>query len=314
MTRCIQKFAVLFVALFAATGRAGEVRVTQAHMGLAVTLTIHAPTAADEAAAKVAARRAFERVAELDAILSDWNPRSELNDLCRRAGDGPQKISAELHVVLTEAKKLAEASGGLYDPTAAPLVRLWREARRTGELPSDEAIEAARSLVGWSDLILGDGTAELRRPGMQLDLGGIAKGYVGDEAIRVLRDLGFPRAAYEAGGDVVVGDAPPGAEGWRVEPEGLEPILVKSEAVAISGDSVQFAIIDGVRYGHVVDPRTGRPTEARRSCLVRSPRGIDADALATLGTIMGAEAFAQLIEARGSGTTASVAFGNVPEP
>ncbi len=261
-------------------------------MGMAVTLTIHAD---DEEAARVAARRAFERVAQLDAILSDWNPRSELNALCRAAGKGPQPISDDLHAVLSAAKRLAECSGGLYDPTAAPLVQLWRDTRRTGTLPTKHALAAARALVGHDDLVLDDGTAELRRAGMRLDLGGIAKGYVGDEAMRVLRRTGFTRAAYEAGGDVVVGAAPPGEAGWAIEAEGFEPILAENTAIAVSGDAVQFAVIDGRRYGHIIDPRTGEPTETRRVCLVRSPRGIDADALATLGTLMESTAFAALL-------------------
>ena len=277
--------------------RAEEVRVTQSHMGMAVTLRIDIDDAADRPAAQQAAKAAFVRVGELNAILSDWEPDSELNRLCRRAGEGPVQISDELHTVLKAAKRLAKQSDGLLDPTAAPVIRLWREARRGGKLPDPTALAEARACVGFNKLRLTPGHAELLRPRMQLDLGSIAKGYVGDEAIRVLKIHGFSRAIFEAGGDVVAGDAPAGEEGWLVEPDGFKPLRVANEAVAISGDSVQFTIIDGRRYGHVIDPRTGEPTQSRRVCLVRAPCGIVADPLATLGTIMPWNDFKELVNA-----------------
>ena len=283
--------------------RAEEVRVTQSHMGMAVTLRIDVEDEFARPAAQQAAKAAFERIGELNAILSDWEPDSELNRLCRRAGDGPVAISEELHTVLTASLRLAEQSDGLLDPTAAPVIRLWRTARRESRLPDPSDLADARRLVGYKHLKLTPGHAELTTAGMQLDLGSIAKGDIGDEAIRVLKAEGFGHAIFEAGGAVVAGNPPAGEAGWLVEPEGFQALRVANEAVAISGDSVQFTIIDGRRYGHIVDPRTGEPTESRRACLVRAPRGIEADPLATLGTLMPWDDFQKLVATAHPGVT-----------
>ncbi len=270
--------------------------VTQSHMGMAVTLTVWAD---DAEAARKACRVAFARVSELNGILSDYEPESELSRLCRAAGEGPQEVSDELFTVLAAAKELSEQSGGLYDPTAAPVIRLWREARQTKRLPDPALIENALKLVGADKLLLDPDakTVELTQIGMQLDLGAIAKGYVGDEAIRVLREQGFPIAAFEAGGDMVVGDSPPGEKGWTIEPQGFEKVTLTNAAIAISGNSEQFVEIDGKRYGHIIDPRTGWPVEAGRACVVIAPTGLIADPLATLGTMMEPEEFGQLVAA-----------------
>lgn len=275
---------------------AGVVEITQSHMGMPVTLTVWSD---DPAAARAACKIAFERVAELNMILSDYEPQSELSRLGRRAGEGPVKVSDELFAVLAAAKRMAELSDGLLDPTAAPVIRLWREARQQRRLPDEQALADALKLVGHEKLRLDAdaGTVELARPGMRLDLGAVAKGYIGDEAIRVLRAQGFPRARFAAGGDVVVGDAPPNVAGWLIDPEPqtVPRLTVTNAAVAVSGDTVQFVEIDGRRYSHIIDPRTGQAVTSRQWCVVRAPSGLVADPLATLGTLLPPERFEKLV-------------------
>lgn len=299
---------VVFLIILALPGLAGAelVTVTQAHMGMAVTLRIDADAGSEEQA-RHAAKLAFERVGQLNLIFSDYEPESELNQLCRKAGSGPVPVSDELFEVLTASKALAELSGGLLDPTAAPVIRIWRKARRDRTMPDPAALQSALAKVGYANLKLDPAakTAELTLAGMQLDLGSIAKGYVGDEAIGVLKAHGFGRAIFEAGGDMVAGDAPAGQAGWLVEPEGQPPgpggqppMRLANEAMAISGASQQVVEIDGKRVGHVIDPRSGEPISTRGVCLVRSPRGRDADPLATLGTLVGGDELNALLSAR----------------
>ena len=161
------------------------------------------------------------------------------------------------------------------------------------------AIHEALGRIGHEHLQLdaADQTAELLLPGMQLDLGAIAKGYVGDEALSVLRDQHLTRAMFEAGGDMVFGDPPPGETGWLVRPEiaHLHDHTLTNVAAATSGDTVQFVIIDGRRYGHIIDPRTGKPVTTQQACLVVAPAGLMADPLATLGTLMPVDEFQAFI-------------------
>jgi thiamine biosynthesis lipoprotein len=272
------------------------VEVTQSHMGMPVHLRVYAP---DEETGRRVCRAAFERIAELNLILSDYEPESELSQLVRRAGAGPVRVSDDLFNVLSASLRIAQETDGLLDPTAAPVVRLWRQARAEGRPPDQNRIQQALATVGYRRLVLNDRdqTAQLRLPGMRLDLGAIAKGYVGDEALKTLRAHGITRAMFEAGGDMVFGDPPPGQTGWLVRPgiDGLPELRLANTAAAISGDTVQFMVIDGQRFGHIIDPRTGQPVQNHQACLVTAPTGLTADPLATLGTIMQDHALQELI-------------------
>jgi thiamine biosynthesis lipoprotein len=274
-----------------------RVKVSQFQMGMMVHLTVWAGSTEE---GQTACAAAFQRVRDINRVMSDYEPDSELSRLCRRAGQGPVAVSRDLGGILAHARRLAELSGGQFDPTAGPVVRLWRAARKSGDLPDPGQLEAARAKVDYRCLILDEqrGTVELTMPGMQLDLGGVAKGYAGDEALAVLRRHGISRAAFEAGGDKVLGDAPPGVDGWLVEfPQpGLPPRRLVRCAVSVSGDTVQFLDVDGKRYSHVIDPRTGRGLSNRRMCVVVAPRGAVADPLSTLGTIMEFDAFDKFVK------------------
>ncbi len=289
-----------------------RVRASQFHMGMMVHLTLWAPTLEE---GQQSAAVAFERIGQIDQIMSDYEPESELSCLCRRSGQGPVSVSSELFQLLAAAKRFAELTEGRYDPTAGPLTRLWRKARQTKVPPDRAAIEAALEQVGYQKMLLdrneqtGEQTVELTHPGMWLDLGSIAKGYAGDEAIRILSERGIPCAAYEAGGDKVFGAAPPrdapqGERGWHVVTEVSQPKLppLAHCAVSISGDSAQFFEQDGHffeqekgRISHVIDPRSGLGFSPRVTCTVVAPRGIDSDPLATIGTTMSLESYQKLL-------------------
>ena len=275
----------------------------QGLMGVQVRLVMYTT---DEETAKTAAKSAFERVAELEGVMSDYQRDSELMQLCDKAGDGPVRVSPELFDILEYAQQVSQASDGAFDATVGPLVRLWRESRKTQTLPDPPALAEARSLVGYQFMRLDrkKQTVELTMPGMRLDLGGIGKGYAGDEAIRVLREQGVTSALFEAGGDIVVSDAPPEhPDGWQIETQEGKKIPLANVAISTSGYTEQFVEIHGVPYSHVVDPHTGIGLTNQFAATIIARRGITTDALSTAATVLGPERSQALLKrfaARGS--------------
>jgi thiamine biosynthesis lipoprotein len=278
--------AVAFVLIAGTVASATqEVRreYIELHMGVATRIVVYA---ADDGTARRAARAAYARIAELEEIMSDYRPQSEVRRLADRSGaDVP--VSEPLYAVLARALELARLSDGAFDPTVGPFVELWREARRTARLPARPALDSAAARVGWQKVRLDSATRSVRLDvaGMGIDLGGIAKGYILDQARAELNRHGVRRVLLEAGGDISTGDPPPGRAGWRVTGvPGGRPLA--NAAVSTSGDTEQFVIIDGVRYSHVVDPRTGLGVTGRRQATVVAPDGATADALATALTVL----------------------------
>ncbi|MBI3462398.1 MAG: FAD:protein FMN transferase [Planctomycetes bacterium] len=278
---------------------------SQLHMGVTFKLVFYAP---DEQTANAAADAAFARIAELNQVMSDYDPASELSRLCDTAGSGQTvPISADLMGVLAISQDLARRTDGAFDVTVGPLVRLWRRARRMKEMPSDKRLAEARAATGFRHLELDParGTAKLLRPGMQLDLGGIGQGYAADEALKVLRERGIARALVDASGDIAVGDPPPGKSGWRIgvaplDKSDLSPsryLLLSNIGVSTSGDAFQYVELGGKRYSHIVDPRTGLGLTDRSSVTVIAPDATAADSLATAVSVLGPEAGLKLIEA-----------------
>jgi len=258
----------------------------------------------DEATAREAVTAAFDRIGELDEVMSDYQLDSELMQLCERSGGGTVEVSEDLFDVLSRASAVSEATDGAFDVTVGPIVRLWREAMRTGCLPDPVELEAARCLVDWRFVVLDSErrTVCLERVGMLLDLGGIGKGYAADEAMCVLREHGHPYALVDVGGDVVLGEAPPGGSGWSVsvmthQSDQSDYTLTLSDcAVATSGDLERFVEIDGVRYSHLIDPRTGLGLANQVAVTVIAPDGTTADALASALSVLGAERGLEILD------------------
>lgn len=265
--------------------RAAErIEAARPEMGTMFRIVLYAEAGADTDRANQAIEKAFARGAQLNAALSDYLPQSELN----RLSVSEQVVSEDLFRVLTAADRMARATGGAFDVTQGPVIRLWREARKSGRLPDKAAIREARSRGGYKLLKLNAArrTARLARPGMQLDLGGIAKGYAAQEMLSVLRRAGFARALVAASGDIALGDAPPGRKGWRVGLGSEDRTEELSNCgVSTSGDEVQFVEIGGRRYSHIVDPRMGWAVENPVSVTVVARDAMEADALATAGSV-----------------------------
>jgi thiamine biosynthesis lipoprotein len=198
---------------------------------------------------------------------------------------------------MRRAVAIARASDGAFDPTIGPLVAIWRVARQSKALPDPAELARARTLVGWRLLQLdpANQTIRLNKRGMRLDLGGIAKGYILQEAIATLRTHGTPRAMVEAGGDIVAGEPPPDRTGWRIDVPGTSvefrarATALTNAALSTSGATAQFVVIDGTRYSHIVDPRTGLGVTNGFLAHVIAADAATADAIATALTVLGVE-------------------------
>jgi len=285
----------------------------QPEMGMPFRIVLYAR---DQETASSSAKAAFERIKQINDIMSDYDPDSELSKLSHSSGQGLEvQVSAELWLVLGRAQALAGQSGGAFDVTVGPYVNLWRRARRVHELPDPARLAKARESVGYQHVRLNPKkrAVELLVPDMRLDLGGIAKGYAVDEALRALRRLGITRALVEAGGDVAVSDAPPGKTGWRFELAPLDItnappaqfLLLKHRAISTSGDLNQRLEINGRRYSHIVDPRTGIGLTDHSLVSVIAPDSITADSLTKVVSVLGPKPGLKFIEAT-SGAAARI--------
>jgi FAD:protein FMN transferase len=276
---------------------------TEPQMGVPFKIVVYAPS--DEAANRAAAA-AYARVAALNTILSDYEEDSELSRLSRGAPHvEPVKVSDDLWRVLYRAQELSKATDGAFDITVGPLVQLWRRARRQKELPRPDLLRRALAATGYQALELDpEGqTARLTKPNMRLDLGGIGIGYAVDEAMKVLKQHGIRSAMIDASGDIAVSEAPPGRKGWVI---GFSPdaqgnptryVSLLNAALTSTSDEVQYVEIDGVRYSHIVDPKTGLGLTDRSSVTVIARDCTTADSYDTALVVMGPTQGLKLVEA-----------------
>ena len=275
------------------------------HMGTLVRITIYAP---GEQAARDAFRAAFDRIRDLDTILSDYRPDSELNNVTKAPVGRAVRVSEDLFVVLAASEDLAEATGGAFDITQGPVIRLWREARKTGIVPDRSALQEAASRSGFRKLHLDaeHRTVILDMAGMALDVGAIGKGYAASEAIELLGGLGVRSALVAVSGDLAFSEAPPGQRGWRIAidsgdhpVEGVPAVLeLTNAAVSTSGNSEQHMDIDGRRYSHIIDPSSGMGLLDDIKVTVIARHGLDSDGLDTAVSVLGADRGLALIESR----------------
>lgn len=299
--------AVIAAAFSAAVSRAEdpEKRFTfeAVEMGTLFRITLYAK---DEKTAKAASTAARERVEQLNASLSDYLPESEINRLSSSSGKGqPVKVGDDLWNVLSLSQRIAEKTDGAFDVTIGPLVKAWRHARRQQKLPTPELLAKMRARVGYKNMVLNppDHTVQLLAPDMNLDVGGMAKGYAVDEAMKVLKKQGITRALVAAGGDIAGSEPPPGEKGWRImitplDAEDAPPprfVMLRNSAVSTSGDTHQRIDIDGVRYSHIVDPSTGLGITDHSLVSVLAPDCTTTDLLETTVTVLGPERGMKLI-------------------
>jgi thiamine biosynthesis lipoprotein len=253
--------------------------------------------------------KAVGRVLEIDQKMSAFNPASEISALNRNAGRKPVRVSRETFLLLKQAREFGALSAGAFDPTVRPLVALWGINKKPDFIPAEEAIGRALKLVDFRGLELDEAecTARLGKDGQAADLGGIAKGYAADEVRRILAEGGAKSAVINLGGNIVTLGSRPDGSPWRIGVQNpasvrgtaLGTLSVKDRSVVTSGSNERFFIREGVRYHHILDPRTGMP--ARSGLLSVTAVGessMEADALSTAAFVLGMEKGTALLKKR----------------
>jgi FAD:protein FMN transferase len=282
----------LLLVLLVLTGceeRSQRVSRSQLLMGTLVDIVVVAPPVVAEPAIDAA-------FAEMHRIENLMSPQVEQSDVWRLSHQpGPVTVSAETAEVLRLGQIVASQSGGAFDLTLGRLKQLWGVETATPRVPSDEEIRTALQGIGPDALRLEGQTVTKRRPDLQVDLGGIAKGYAIDRAVAVLRQAGVRHASVNAGGDLrLIGDR--GDRPWRIgiqhprqSGELLATLELEDIAVVTSGDYERFFERDGVRYHHLFNPQTGWPARVCQSVTVITGEAMQADALATAVFVLGPE-------------------------
>ncbi len=253
------------------------------------------------------AARAFDQVAavfdSVNTLMSTWSVDSEISQLNRAPADSAFTLSPWMVDCLHQAVKLQARSGGAFDPTAEPLMRLWGFYRREGRLPSPMEIAAARKSMGQFYLDDAWGKVTKRASATAFDLGGIAKGFAVRQCEIQLRELGLTNVLVDLGGNMACLGAPPGKEAWSVgirDPRRRDRIFARltltGESVATSGSYERFVTIDGKQYGHIMNPATGRPAEGLLSATAICESATLADGLSTTLFVLGPDGARELLE------------------
>ena len=261
----------------------------------------------NESTCQKVAKKAFEEAHRLNNIFSDYLADSEASVLSASSfndqDDEYLEISAELLKVLKFSRELSKDTSGDFDITIGPASRLWRIARFRESLPGPDKIKNALTRIGFNKILFhpSENKVRLDHKGMLLDFGGIAKGFAGDQMLTLLKDSGLNRCLIDAGGDLIIGQAPKGKPGWRVKIGGekhpeLPSLSLSNCAVATSGDTEQFAIIRGKAYSHIINPHTGIGLNTRAQVTVIAKNGMIADSLASAALVSGLKSSEKIFE------------------
>ncbi len=244
-------------------------------------------------------------VRRLEMILSRHIPDSEISKINRSAPGTEISISPEMREVLTAAGRVHAMTGGRFDPTVTPLIELWKKAGKDGRLPAEETVKTVLEHVGFENVEIGESTLVLKN-GVKIDLGGIAKGFIVDKLVSLLKKRGETAGIVNAGGDLrvfgekkggfVVGITDPFVE-RTVTPALIKKAVITSGAFVTSGSYERFSIIEGKRYSHIIDPVTGYPVDnTLASVSVTHADAMIADALATGIFVLGFSEGGKLIK------------------
>jgi thiamine biosynthesis lipoprotein len=243
----------------------------------------------DSAKLPQAVNEAFDEVDRIDRLMSHYNADSPLSRINRDAASGTVSIEPELFEFIADALRYTRESNGAFDITVGPLMKAWGFFRGEGRMPDAAGLADARRHVGAAHVIMDPGAGSIRfdEPGVELDLGGIAKGYAVDRATAVLRARGVSAGLISAGGSTIYGlGAPPGRPGWTVALQDpldsrrtARSVVLRDGALSVAGSSEKSFEFDGVRYSHIMDPRTGRPVQDILTVAVQADTGTAGDAL-----------------------------------
>jgi thiamine biosynthesis lipoprotein len=281
---------VLFLAAGCANAplRAGELlRLEQSAdaMGSAYSIVVYGE---DQAAMENAVERAFDEVRRLDELLSNYRPESDWSQVNRFAAERPVSVPGDLFDLLSACVEYSRESEGAFDITVGPLMRVWGFYKGTGHLPRPGEIEAARKIVGWRNIELDRAARTVRfaKKGVEMDPGGIGKGYAVDRMVDVLRRNGIKVGLVSASGSSIYAmGAPPHEDGWHVDikdPRDLDKaiteVVLKDQSMSTSGSYEKFFKAEGRVFSHIMDPRTGYPAPGMLAVSVITPLTLDSEA------------------------------------
>jgi len=249
---------------------------------------------------------ALDEVDRIDRLMSHYKKESQLSRVNQQAAYKPVQIDSELFDFLEECLRYSRQSDGAFDITVGPLMKAWGFFRGEGRMPKKSELAAALSNVGYRKVILDkrEMTVLFEKAGVELDLGGIAKGYAVDRVVKLLKERGIGRALVSAGGSTIYGlGSPPDSPGWEIQVQDpvdqrkfVGTISLNNSALSVSGSYEKFFEMNGVRYSHIMDPRTGMPVQGVLSVLVITQTGTAGDALDNVFYVLGIENSGKLLE------------------
>lgn len=297
----IDVLILLIVLTILLSGCEKRVKKSQFHFGTITDITAIIKTSADQKAVDLA----FDTMKDIDDRMSVYNNNSEVSQINRFAGQSTVKVSNDTLNVIEKALDYSKISDGMFDITVGPLMDIWGFRNGKNRIPSDVEISKALSFIDYKKVKIdrSGSTAELTSTGMKMDVGAIAVGYAVDKAVNVLKDNGVKKALVNGGGEIYALGSPPGKDTWRIgiqHPRRSNALLgtieLKDMAVSTSGDYENYFEVNGKRYCHIMNPKTGKPVDGIMSVTVVADTTTEADALSTVLFIMGAKEGMKLAE------------------
>jgi len=297
--------SLLALCLLASTAVAAPGKLTYSDKAMGTSVSVWFWTDREADAAR-AAEAMFNEMKRLDKEMTTWLPDSELSKINTAAGDKPVKVSDETIAVIDRALDISKRSDGVFDITVQAFHGLWKfDEDMDGTLPDQAEVKKRLSLIGWKDIVVNKTkkTVFLKRKGMAITLGGIAKGYAVDKCVALLKAKGFTDFMVQAGGDMYIAGSK-GKDPWMVgirDPRGPKESMfavapIKDHSFSTSGDYERGFVKDGVRYHHILDPKTGQPAHASRSVTIRAKDAFTADAWSKVMFIDGWQKGLELIK------------------
>ncbi len=291
----MSKYLLFFSVLFFSVQASAQKTYTRTLklMGSRFDITV---VAADSARADQYIEMAVNEINRIERIISSWDPDTETSDINRNAGIRPVQVDPELFGLIERSIAISRLTDGAFDISYAAMDKIWKFDGSMKEMPSEEAIKASVSKVGYQNIILdkAHSTVFLKLPGMKIGFGGIGKGYAADKAKALLMKAGVSAGIINASGDMNTWGKQPDGKEWEI---GITNPLDKNKvfgvfplsqgAVVTSGTYEKYVTFNGKRYSHIIDPKTGYPTTGIISATVFAPKAELADALATSVFVMG---------------------------
>ncbi len=301
----IKIFQIILIICIISTriSEAGEgiFKKSKTLMGTEMEITV---VSADEKAAHKAIDAAFAEIRRIEELMSTYIPESQVSKINSAAGDKAVRVDKELLSLIKKSKEYAELTDGGFNIAVGPLIKLWKIAE--GEnIPGSEEIKRAKEIINYKDIAVDEKKSAvfLRKKGMAIDLGGIAKGYASDRAEIVLKKNGIVSGIVAVAGDINAFGKKADGNKWRVgiqHPRKKDAFIgiieLEDEAVSTSGDYERFFIKDGKRYHHIIDPKTGKPADKCQSVTIVAKEATATDALSTGIFVIGLEKGMELIE------------------